>query len=63
MDSLVKKNINPIEHMERSSLMVASAVQAQPVSALIAAPQRARVELYSADLFIEDEERDTETSV
>jgi hypothetical protein len=56
MESLVRQNINPIEHMERSSLMISSTVHAVPFQALIAGPQLARVQQVSADLFIEDEE-------
>eukprot|EP00281_Chroomonas_sp_CCMP1168_P029360 CAMPEP_0206240752 /NCGR_PEP_ID=MMETSP0047_2-20121206/16113_1 /ASSEMBLY_ACC=CAM_ASM_000192 /TAXON_ID=195065 /ORGANISM="Chroomonas mesostigmatica_cf, Strain CCMP1168" /LENGTH=900 /DNA_ID=CAMNT_0053665569 /DNA_START=138 /DNA_END=2841 /DNA_ORIENTATION=+ len=51
MGSLVEQNINPIERMEASSLMVASTVHARPVAELVAAPQRARVEATSAELF------------
>jgi hypothetical protein len=58
MDSLVQQNINPIEHMERSSLMIASTVHGEPVQALLAGAQLARVQQVCADLFIEDGEND-----
>jgi hypothetical protein len=56
MDSLVQQNINPIEHMERSSLMISSTVHSVPVHALLVGAQLARVQQVSADLFIEDDE-------
>jgi hypothetical protein len=47
LDTVVKDNINPIEKLERSTLIVASTVHNQPVSQLIKHEQAARVQQVS----------------
>jgi hypothetical protein len=54
LDTVVKDNINPIEKLERSTLIVASTVHNQPVSQLIKHEQAARVQQFSPMLFLED---------
>jgi len=54
MDCLVQGNINPVEHMERSSLIMASIVHGVPVARLLPPAQMNRVSLHSSELFIEE---------
>lgn len=54
MDCLVQGNINPVEHMERSSLIMASIVHGVPVARLLPLAQLKRVSLHSSELFIEE---------
>jgi hypothetical protein len=44
MDTVIQDNINPIEKLERSTLIVASTVHGKPVSQLIKPEQAARVQ-------------------
>eukprot|EP00282_Hemiselmis_andersenii_P025614 CAMPEP_0172005236 /NCGR_PEP_ID=MMETSP1041-20130122/4930_1 /TAXON_ID=464988 /ORGANISM="Hemiselmis andersenii, Strain CCMP439" /LENGTH=139 /DNA_ID=CAMNT_0012659199 /DNA_START=78 /DNA_END=497 /DNA_ORIENTATION=- len=53
MDSLVQGNLNPIEHMEASSLMIASTVHSLPVPLLLAPSHAPRVKQHSEQLFVE----------
>lgn len=54
MDCLVQGNINPVEHMERSSLIMASIVHGVPVARLLPPAQMNRVSVHSSELFIEE---------
>eukprot|EP01001_Neometanema_parovale_P000630 NODE_106_length_3330_cov_60.169941_g98_i0.p1 GENE.NODE_106_length_3330_cov_60.169941_g98_i0~~NODE_106_length_3330_cov_60.169941_g98_i0.p1 ORF type:complete len:701 (+),score=186.69 NODE_106_length_3330_cov_60.169941_g98_i0:1046-3148(+) len=51
MDTLIQKNVNPIEKVERSALIMAETVQAKPVVDLILPAQAERVRTYSPLLF------------
>jgi len=48
IDTVVVKNVNPIEKLERSSLLLASTIQAAPCLELIRDDQRQRVATFSA---------------
>jgi hypothetical protein len=48
VDTVVQDNMNPIEKVERSSLIVASTIHARPVAELIQAEQLERVRAHSA---------------
>jgi hypothetical protein len=50
MDTVVQDNINPIEKVERSSLIVATTIQDKPAVELIKADQKERVATYSPKL-------------
>jgi hypothetical protein len=54
MDTVVCKNANPIEKAERSSLIVASTIHGRRPVDMLRPAKRARVELYSPQLFEED---------
>ena len=47
-------NVNPIEKVERSSLIMAATVHQQPALAMIQDTTRARVMACSPQLFLED---------
>ena len=51
MMTVIQDNINPIEKLERSSLIVASTIHGAPAEALVCDAQRERVATYSAMLF------------
>eukprot|EP00005_Dracoamoeba_jomungandri_P004063 CAMPEP_0174252518 /NCGR_PEP_ID=MMETSP0439-20130205/1954_1 /TAXON_ID=0 /ORGANISM="Stereomyxa ramosa, Strain Chinc5" /LENGTH=954 /DNA_ID=CAMNT_0015333069 /DNA_START=71 /DNA_END=2935 /DNA_ORIENTATION=+ len=51
MDTVVMDNVNPIEKVERSSLIVATAIQDVPPHQLIKSSQLERVKTYSSGLF------------
>ena len=51
IDTVIQKNVNPIEKVERSVLMVASTVMQQPVEALVRPNQLARLQETSPVLF------------
>ena len=48
MDTVIVKNVNPIEKLEKSSLLVATTVHEAPAERLIRADQQERVFTYSA---------------
>lgn len=48
MDVVIGQNVNPIEKLERTSLILASAVQALPAARLVRPSEVARVATYSA---------------
>ena len=48
VDTVVRKNVNPIEKLELSSLVVASTVQGVPADQLVRRDQYIRVSTYSA---------------
>eukprot|EP01094_Clydonella_sp_ATCC50884_P018414 TRINITY_DN3404_c0_g1_i2.p1 TRINITY_DN3404_c0_g1~~TRINITY_DN3404_c0_g1_i2.p1 ORF type:complete len:911 (+),score=440.16 TRINITY_DN3404_c0_g1_i2:171-2903(+) len=54
VDTVVRDNINPIEKVERSLLIVASTIHKQPVAELVQPSQLERVSTYSANLFAEN---------
>lgn len=54
MDTAIIDNINPIEKLERSSLIVASVVHSRHAEELICPEQRTRVATYSAPLLLSD---------
>jgi hypothetical protein len=51
VSAVVQDNINPIEKVERSMLIVSSAITGKPVAALVQPAQLKRVGLYSPMLF------------
>jgi hypothetical protein len=51
VDTVVQDNVNPIEKVERSLLIVASTIQNQGVEQLVKAEQLERVREYNAQLF------------
>mmetsp|Transcript_27708 Transcript_27708/g.76280 ORF Transcript_27708/g.76280 Transcript_27708/m.76280 type:complete len:939 (-) Transcript_27708:152-2968(-) len=55
IDTIIEGNVNPIEKVERSVLIMASTLQRQPVAALIAPEQLARVRQASPGLFAEED--------
>jgi hypothetical protein len=50
IDTVVQHNVNPIEAVERSLLLIARSIHGRPVSALVAEDQVARIARHSADL-------------
>jgi hypothetical protein len=50
MDTVVQGNVNPIERVERSALIMASTIHEMPVSQLISENQKSRVLTYSPQL-------------
>ena len=48
VDTVVQDNVNPIEKVERSSLIVASAIHDMPAADLIQADQLGRIAVHSA---------------
>lgn len=53
-ETVIQNNANPIEKVERSTLIMASAVHRVPPSALIKDSQQPRVKAASPALFLED---------
>ena len=51
IDTVVEDNVNPIEKLERSALIVASTIHDLPAAALLNSHQQARVLEYSPMLF------------
>lgn len=51
IDTVIQDNVNPIEKVERSSLIVATTIHGQPAMALIKGDQSDRVRTYSPMLF------------
>jgi len=51
MNTVIQNNVNPIEKVERSCLIVATTVHDQPAAALVAPDQVKRVSTYSPLLF------------
>jgi len=51
MDTVVQDNINPIEKVEHSSLIVATTIQGKSAAELTKPDQKQRLELYSSNLF------------
>jgi len=51
MDTIIKENINPIEKVERSTLIMAMAVHGTEAEELLKKEQVDRVKTYSAMLF------------
>ena len=47
MMTVIQDNVNPIEKVERSSLIIASTIQQKPPVELIQGEQRERIGLYS----------------
>ena len=58
MDTIVQKNVNPIERVERSVLIMASTIHGVPSTELITDAQVGRVSTYSPMLFIGNEQHD-----
>lgn len=54
MDTVIRENVNPIEKVERSNLIVASTVHGKPVSELLRPDHVKRVQEFSKILFLED---------
>jgi len=55
METIVQDNMNPIDKVERSTLIMATTVHQQPASALIRDAQLPRVKAASPMLFVDDE--------
>jgi hypothetical protein len=55
MDTLVQKNVNPIERVERSTLIMASTLQGLPAAALVQGSQVERLQTYSPMLLLQQE--------
>merc|ERR1712072_653974 len=53
-ETVVQDNVNPIDKVERSTLIMATTVHQQPASALIRDAQLPRVKVSSPILFIDD---------
>ena len=51
IDTVVQDNINPIEKLERSTLIVASTIHGVPAATMLKDDQQARVLEYSPMLF------------
>lgn len=51
MDTLVQANVNPIEKVERSTLIVATTIFGQPAAELVRPEQLERARTYSPKLF------------
>ena len=51
IDTVVQDNVNPIEKLERSTLIVASTIHGLPAAAMLKDDQHARVLEYSPMLF------------
>jgi hypothetical protein len=56
MDTLVQKNVNPIEKVELSTMIMATAIHNQPVERLVVADQLSRVLEFSPVLMVADAE-------
>merc|ERR1712196_34083 len=56
MNTLIEKNDNPIEKLERSSLIIAEVVHAAPAAKLIKGDMYDRVATYSAPALLPPEE-------
>lgn len=54
---VVEKNVNPIEKLEMSSLIVATTIHATPAEALLRADQLPRVAAYSAPMLLSSPEQ------
>jgi hypothetical protein len=54
MDTVVRGNVNPIERVERSTLIIASTLHRCPTTQLLKGDQTARVQASSPSLFIAD---------
>ena len=55
MDTLVKDSVNPIEKLERSSLIIATTLHQSKPEELVKESELERVQLYSKNLFEEEE--------
>lgn len=56
INTIVQANVNPIEKVERSTLIIASTIHNQPVTEIIADAQLPRVTEYSPMLFLSSED-------
>jgi hypothetical protein len=63
MDTLVKRNVNPIERCERSQLIMAAALHGVPAAALLRREARERVEAHAPALFAPGAEAGAEAVV
>jgi glutamate racemase len=57
IDTVVQDNVNPIEKVERSALILATTVHDKQPSELIKPEQRERIATYSRVVFIEEEKQ------
>jgi hypothetical protein len=51
MNTIIQDNVNPIEKLEHSSLLIAQTIQGVDAAQLINDDQADRLKLYSANLF------------
>jgi len=54
IDTVVKENVNPIEKVERSTLILAMTVHNKPAIEMLKQDQRDRVRTFSPMLFLDD---------
>lgn len=59
LNTIIRDNVNPIEKVERSSLIVASTIHNAPVEALIQHEQVARIEQFSPMLLTQGESEES----
>jgi len=62
VNTIIQDNKNPIEKLERTSLIVANTLHGKPVNNLLIREQRSRVKTYSPMLFPEKEKKPTKKS-
>ena len=55
LDTVVQDNVNPIEKVERSVLIVASTIHDKPIADIVAPDQLQRVQSFNSILFAEHE--------
>jgi hypothetical protein len=53
MDTVIKDNVNPIEKVERSNLILASTIHDKPSNEILKASETERILKYSPSLFFE----------
>ncbi len=52
MNTLIQDNVNPIEKVERSTLIVATTIHGRPAEELVKPEQLERVKQFSPGLFV-----------
>ena len=60
INTVVTKNVNPIEKLERSLLVVSSTIQGKPARDLVRPAHLAQIQSHSPQLLLVDEEEDME---
>jgi hypothetical protein len=60
MDTVVQGNVNPIERVERSLLIVAGVVHGRPARGLLQPAQARRIAQFAPKLMLEDADAETE---
>ena len=62
MDTVIQDNVNPIEKLEKSTLLVAETIHRRSVKRLIKPEHRERIQLYSPQLFLTDGKEENNTN-